>query len=139
MSLPNLDDVVDIVRLDILAGLAGLDADGNPIGDAASKAGAGRPIFLPRSDDSFEGRPLTERGADIEVVEWVYRCTHGGNFPGIQQTNRDLDIEGVTIVERANEDAPLRRYVDWSRVMAQLGVSATFRPAVDTLSDLPGW
>jgi hypothetical protein len=144
MQLPDVDDVVELVRRDILAGLAGLDEDGRPLTQDDTEAGSGRRIFTPQpqSDDSaaaFQAAALTPEGSEVQVVEWVYRCKHDGDFPGVVQTNKNLVIEGITVVDRRNPDRPLRRYVDWSRVMSELGVSATFRPEVERLDDLPSY
>ena len=144
MQLPDVGDVVELVRLDLLAGLAGIDGDGRPIAVDEPFPGRGQPTFVPRTDSddpssAFSGAELTPSDAEVGVVEWTYTCTHGGDLPGIVQTNKDVVIQGVTIVDRRDPDQPFRRYVDWSRVMAQLGVSASFRPEVDRLENLPSY
>src|SRR5581483_5002230 len=72
--------------------------------------------------------------ADHTVVAWEFKGVHDHDFQGIVATGRPVLIKGVTIVDHAAANGPLfHRYVDWLDVMAQIGVSSTHRPAVDSL------
>jgi hypothetical protein len=98
------------------------------------EAGLGR--FFPASQgflvpEVFQGAPVTN-GRQTAVV-WEYRGRHDAEFQGIPATGRQVVIRGTTIVDHEGPDPQFHRYVDWLDLMAQLGVTATMRPALDHL------
>ena len=85
----------------------------------------------------------SERGVDIidatltngdaTAVVWVFECEHVGMFQGLKPKNKMVTMRGVTIVDHAAENGPLlQRFVDWSEVMADLGMFANYRPTIAT-------
>ena len=70
------------------------------------------------------------------VVAWEYEGTHDAPFAGVAPTGLPVHLKGLTVIEHlGGERHLLHRYVDWVTVMAQLGMSASFRPAVPELPD----
>jgi hypothetical protein len=138
----EFSDIEELVRNDIRRGLAGdaVGPDGTPAGDRKPDAS-----FTPVRGDADQSRDgivyanaiTGDRGTT--AVEWAFRCRHVRTFGGILPTNRELTIYGVTIVRTRGEKLEFRRYVDWSMVMTELGVSAGFRPAVNSLDEIPGF
>src|SRR4051794_20105869 len=115
-----------LVRRDIQAGLAG----GDDRAPAAFTAVARRD-----SDDNGVLYANAITGGQFTAVEWAFRGEHTSEFAGIPATNREVTIHGVTIVRQRGDTTTFRRYVDWSAVMAQLGVSASFRPAYERIAE----
>ena len=76
-------------------------------------------------------------GGALTAVEWAFHCKHIAPFAGIPATNRVVTIQGVTIVRVRGAKTTYRRYVDWAGLMAELGVSASFRPAFEKMEDIP--
>src|SRR5437763_6594957 len=79
--------------------------------------------------------PVSERlgEGDRAAVEWMWECEHTGLFQGLKPKGRRLMIRGVTIVDQNGKDVPtFSRYVDWSSVMEQLGMYASYRPTIET-------
>ena len=67
------------------------------------------------------------------AVPWSVTTVHDQTFAGVHSTGSTIEIEGITIVKLPLNDseAPtFQRYIDWSRVLAQLGVSITGRPVI---------
>src|SRR4051812_17185750 len=70
---------------------------------------------------------------DATAVVWQFDCVHTGVFQGLKPKGKAVTIRGVTIVDHVAEGGPLlQRYVDWSEVMADLGMFANFRPTIET-------
>ncbi|MHB8464270.1 MAG: hypothetical protein ACYDH6_21165 [Acidimicrobiales bacterium] len=81
-----------------------------------------------------EGPPMTN-GKHTSVV-WEFHGKHDAVFQGVRPTGRHVVIRGVTVVDKSKRGRVLfHRYVDWLDLMSQLGLSSTFRPALD---ELPG-
>jgi hypothetical protein len=129
MADNDFADLEDLVRRDISAGLAGgqQDSDGAPFTALATDRNNG--------DGIVYANAIT--GGAFTAVEWAFECEHTGPFGGIPTTYRTLTIYGVTIVRTRGEKVTFRRYVDWSAVMAELGVTASFRPAYERMDEIP--
>jgi hypothetical protein len=129
MADNDFTNIEDLVRRDISAGLAGKQDD------------SGAAPFTAISSDRNDGDGVMYAnaitGGDFTAVEWAFECEHTGPFGGIPKTNRTLTIYGVTIVRQRGDRTTFRRYVDWSAVMAELGVSASFRPAYERIDEIP--
>jgi hypothetical protein len=67
----------------------------------------------------------------IAVVPWIYYGRHDGDFQGMVRTERDVDVHGITFVDRRGDDLVLHRLVDWMGVITQLGVEVSWRVPVD--------
>ena len=123
-------NAIDAARQDTIAGLTGpFEVDPKS--------------FEVRSEFSD---PIMENGA-FSTVPWSVTATHVGSTPvdgdtdpqtfvGLAETQRTVVIEGVTIVkhplEGTRDEPEFRRYIDWSAVLAQLGVTMTGRPLLAT-------
>lgn len=62
------------------------------------------------------------RQGDLVAVEWVWRGTHTGDWPGLPATGREFSVRGVTVLELEGE--LVRRAADyWNRatLLEQLG------------------
>jgi hypothetical protein len=80
--------------------------------------------------DSPVNEPVLANDAYAAVL-WALRGTHTGTFVGLEPTGREVTIEGLTLVklpEREGDDPQFMRFVDWSEVLGQLGVSMSGRP-----------
>src|SRR4051794_33945345 len=66
------------------------------------------------------------------AVQWSWDCSHTGLFQGLKTRGVALTIRGVTIVDDEKGEPVFQRYVDWSEVMQQLGMYASFRPTIET-------
>jgi hypothetical protein len=116
------DESFAIVQKDIIAGLGGVFTADNEEDD----------------DDDMNAVRVADRFRDEEVitnelvaaVPWVYRCRHTGDFNGLFPTGRSLEVKGVTFVDRREGQLLLHRYVDWEGVIAQLGLSVSWRVPV---------
>jgi hypothetical protein len=131
-------DIEALVRRDIATGLAGQSdvQNENPM----------PAIIAPLAGFDGKGEFPGVKVAAVEgkrgrvAVEWTYRGRHVGNLGGILGTGKVLTVEGVTIVEQRDGEAPrFKRYVDWAGAMSQLGVTASFRPSFNALSDIPAF
>jgi predicted ester cyclase len=104
-----------MVMDDVVAGLAG--------------------TFSPREEDDIEPFRVAERfkeadvisNASVVAVPWSFSCRHTGDFHGLFRTGRDLQIEGMTLVDSRGGAPMLHRYVDWLGVIAQLGLEVSGR------------
>ena len=66
---------------------------------------------------------------DFATVLWSVPVTHVGEFAGISATNLVVTIDGASVVkDRSSESAQIHTVIDWSRVVAQLGVPLFARP-----------
>jgi hypothetical protein len=65
--------------------------------------------------------------ASTAAVPWVYHCRHVGTFQGLVPTGRALRIDGVTVVDRSGDEPLFYRYIDWTGVIAQLGLMVSTR------------
>jgi SnoaL-like polyketide cyclase len=106
-------DAVTAVQDDISQGLAGaftIDSGGIRV-------------------DSPLNEKLLENNTYAAVV-WSLTATHTGPFVGLEATGREVTIEGVTLVQKptSKTEQQFMRYIDWSAVLGQLGVSMSGRP-----------
>ncbi len=54
---------------------------------------------------------------------WAGRHTGSGHFARTEATNFEVKIEGTTLVDISDRENPtFLRFIDWSQVMAQVGV-----------------
>jgi hypothetical protein len=74
-----------------------------------------------RDEENFIGNDL------IAAVPWTFHCRHTGNFQELFPTGRELNIDGITLVDSRRGDVQLHRYVDWAGVFAQLGLEVSSR------------
>jgi hypothetical protein len=112
----NGDDAVGLVQQAVAAGL----------GQAFDDRDGGFRVVEELLGDSF--------GDDDRVVAvpWELPCTHARRFLEIEATFVDLVIRGLTlVVENPDKGVLLHRYIDWAQVMSDLGMSMTFRPALE--------
>jgi hypothetical protein len=79
--------------------------------------------------EPFRGEEAV-RTANVASVPWTFRCRHTGDFNGIFPTGRNLDIQGVTLVDFRGGEPLLSRYIDWAGVIAQLGLTVSARVPV---------
>ena len=105
-------EAVDAVRNDLEAGL----------GDVFS-------ILQFTSDIEKINAPVMSNN-DFAAVVWSVNASHDNVFAGLAPTGREVVIEGVTIVSTSSEEPMFRRYIDWSNVLGQLGVSISGRPVM---------
>jgi hypothetical protein len=59
------------------------------------------------------------------AVQWSLRAEHTGELFGFAPTGRGVVIEGLTIVEfpqKDGDDPQFLRFIDWSKVLGQLGI-----------------
>jgi hypothetical protein len=111
----DADETFDIVRKDLVAGLS----------EAFSPEPDKEPFVVA---EPFRGEQTIDNER-VYAVPWSFRCVHTGNFQGLFRTGRRLEIEGVTLVDR-REGVMLHRYVDWAGVIAQLGLTVSWRVPV---------
>lgn len=119
MTRMDSDESFAIVQKDIIAGLGEVFAADND-GDDSDAV---------RVADRFRDEEVITNEA-VAAVPWVYRCRHTGDFNGLFRTGRSLEIKGVTFVDRRGGQLLLHRYVDWEGVIAQLGLSVSWRVPV---------
>jgi hypothetical protein len=80
--------------------------------------------------DSPVNEKVLENNTYAAVV-WSLQATHTGEFAGLMATNREVTIEGVTLIQKPPDDKgepQFMRFIDWSQVLGQLGVSMSGRP-----------
>lgn len=107
------------------------DTDDSSAGDSRAGDGGGFRVHPSFVDEAIESSRFT-------TVVWEYAGVHRRAFAGLAPTGRPVHINGVTLVEHAGGGRHLfHRYVDWAAVMGQLGLSASFRPAVAELAGRP--
>jgi hypothetical protein len=121
--------IEDLVRRDIEAGLAG--------GKERLAAAPFTPVPRLGSGDDGVLYANAITGGQFTAVEWAFSGQHVAEFAGIPASNREVTIYGVTIVRQRGDTMTFRRYVDWSAVMVELGVSASFRPAYERIAEIP--
>jgi hypothetical protein len=83
--------------------------------------------------DGFRVREAFEGGIGDDVVAavpWEYDCSHTGDFQGVFPTGRPMRIEGLTIVDQRGDQPAFTRYIDWTAVFGQLGMTVSTRVAV---------
>ena len=74
-----------------------------------------------------------------DVLPWMWEGRHVAPLAGIPPTGTLVQVRGVTIVERGDEEPRFHRFVDWLGVFQQLGASLVTRPPVEAFpGDLPG-
>ena len=128
MANNDFADLEELVRRDIQAGLA------------SERKDAPAPFAALQTEHSDENGVLYANaitGGALTAIEWAFQCRHVAPFGGIPATGRDLTIYGVTIVRVRGGATTFRRYVDWSAVMVDLGVTASFRPAYERIDEIP--
>jgi hypothetical protein len=113
----DADESFRLVRDDVLDGLGPLFP---PVGE-------GPESFSVREDLAEEDVITNGR---ITAVPWVFRCEDRGKFQGLFPTGRELEISGVTLVDRGSEEPRFYRYVDWAGVLDQLGLTVSWRVPV---------
>jgi hypothetical protein len=121
--VPNIFNVVDLVRRDVFEGLSN--------------------SIEPRDDDAFalaEGfefiadSPVSDADGRVAVVPWRWRGAHVQPILGIEASGRELLVRGVTLITGGEEEELLHRYVDWADVLQQLDARFYPRPVVDGLA-----
>jgi hypothetical protein len=94
-----------------------------------------RPFFPPTDRGFTVPKPFDEAAAitsgRFSAVVWEYYGAHQAEFQGVLPTGLPVVVRGATIVDHETE--VFHRYVDWTDVMGQLGLTATMRPVVDEL------
>jgi len=113
------DESFTIVQKDIIAGLGAAFEAVNERDDSDAV----------RVADRFRDEEVITNEA-VTAVPWVYRCRHTGDFNGLFPTGRLLEVKGVSFVDRRGGELLLHRYVDWEGVIAQLGLSVSWRVPV---------
>jgi hypothetical protein len=75
--------------------------------------------FVPPTDT--DQGPLQNDGS--AAVAWKADCVDDKVFPDLDPSDQHFVAEGVTIVVPGDEGPTFRRYVDWNRIISQLGES----------------
>jgi hypothetical protein len=91
-----------------------------------------------QSDDGPRITDATLSNGESTAVTWEYECVHSGLFQGLNPTGKRLTIRGITIIANHLDDekgASFARYIDWSQVMTDLGMYASYRPTIATTTD----
>jgi hypothetical protein len=98
------------------------------------------PGFSPRQSDDDDDEPFrvnerfkgvaTISNEQVVAVPWTYLAKHTGDFHCLFATGRDVQIEGMTLVDSREGSPVLHRYVDWMGLAAQLGLEVSWRIAV---------
>ena len=71
------------------------------------------------------------------AVEWAFAGVHSrADFNGLRASGRNVDVRGITLFQAVDVEGGqrlgFRRYVDWARVFAQLGLTLSWRiPLLD--------
>lgn len=117
------DELYELVAADVQEGVG-----------AIFEATAGGLAALDTFGDLYE--PIASSTHD--VLPWMWEGRHVAPLAGIPPTGTVVQVRGVTIVDRAGEEARFHRFVDWLGVFQQLGASLVTRPAVEAFpGDLP--
>ena len=76
-------------------------------------------------------QPLSNDGHD--AVAWECDCVDAKVFPDLEPSQQSFVADGITIVSKATGGtAPtFRRYVDWNRIIGQLGENVHRRSTKD--------
>lgn len=107
--MSTIEDIYELARADVVDGLGGSFADGD---------------FRRLKD--FEGLDLPS--GNVAFVPWEYHTRHTGTFFGLDATQRDVVLVGVTAIDTTGVEPLFHRFVDWANVLAQLGVTWSARP-----------
>jgi hypothetical protein len=75
---------------------------------------------LPRSDDE----------SSSVAVLWTWSGVHDRPTQGVTATGAEVSVEGVTIASGRPGDRSYRRFIDWSDVWSQIGLSIGTRPGI---------
>ena len=73
-------------------------------------------------DDPFQSAESTKM-----VVPWTWSGRNAGLF-GLDATNRDVVVRGITVIEEDGDGFLCRRYVDWFPAFEQAGLIMYTRP-----------
>ena len=65
---------------------------------------------------------------DSTAVAWTWSGLFDRAVQGIQPSGATIEVEGVTVVTGRAGDREYRRYIDWSDVQAQMGLSVVTKP-----------
>lgn len=82
-----------------------------------------------RVNKRFKGAAVITNN-QVVAVPWTYLCKHTGDFQGLFPTGRNIQIEGMTLVDSRASTTVLHRFVDWMGLAAQLGLEVSWRIAV---------
>ena len=74
-------------------------------------------------------RPLSNGTA--AAVAWEIDCVDDLEFPDLDPSLQSFVAEGVTIVSASNGTTMFQRYVDWNRIIGQLGESSHRRSTAE--------
>ncbi len=79
-----------------------------------------------------DATPLQTADGRYQALPWTVGAKHTGSFMGVDPTGQDITITGITIVDTTSPAGhpQLMRIVDWSHVLAQLGVGINGRAVV---------
>lgn len=85
--------------------------------------------------DPFGADPQPMGDGSTVAVAWAYKGRHDGDVMGYRPTRRTVDLQGVTLVSRAGDEAQFSRFVDWVGGLSQIGVGLFNRPIRDARAD----
>ena len=77
--------------------------------------------------DAWRDDPFQSSESTKIVVPWTWSGRNAGLF-GLDATNREVVVRGITVIEEDGDEFLCRRYVDWLPVLAQAGLIIFTRP-----------
>ena len=77
--------------------------------------------------DAWRDDPFQSSDATKVVVPWTWSGRNAGLF-GLDATNREVVLRGITVVEEDGDGFLCRRYVDWLPAFEQAGLVMYTRP-----------
>jgi hypothetical protein len=87
----------------------------------------GEGFDVDRDFDGWRDAPFETSDHSKVVVPWTWGGRNSGLL-GLDATNRDVLIHGITVIEEDGGSFLCRRYVDWLPALGQAGILLDTRP-----------
>ncbi len=110
--------------------LAAVRADTDLVLGELFTPSATRPFEVDDLPDGPALLPLSEDESSSVAVVWTWRGLHDRPTQGISATDVEVTVEGVTVVSGRPGNRSYRRFIDWSDVWSQIGLSIGTRPVI---------
>jgi len=110
----DVSTAIDLVKADVDGALAEQLPDGEG-------------FELDPEFDGWRDDPFASTEATKLAVPWIWHGRNAGLF-GLDATNREVVVRGLTVIEEDSGSFLCRRYVDWLPVLAQAGLIIYTRP-----------
>lgn len=120
--MPDPGEALAMVEEDVKNGM------GDWLRAADEVEGAGFRLLEPFDREEV---PINSSQTGTVVIPWAWRGRHDGDVMGFAPTGRVVDVHGVTLVRDTDDGPKYSRFVDWTSVLAQMGVGLFSRAVLD--------